>query len=375
MPRLIWCMLIVGAFGTGLAVASLHYSSAPRVPAEPLAAVADWQRQVAVLQGQIRTQEAELTLLRQQVQMLSEIPPAVEQAALPAPRPRRPRPQKSRAPAPAKMPEETAASTPTAEAPSTPSEQAALTRFRQYLEETEGMGPQERRGQGRALVDELRAMGEPAVTVLLQTLETGDNSRERRTAATLLGALQDVRALPALQEVLERDQDLMMRRAAANGLRLLQMPETIPVFSTVLADKQDDRFVRMSAAYGLAQLGEAQGVTGLMQIFDEAEQDGSGRFVAFRALTSLNDPAALPLMRQLAVSDADVSYRVAAMRFLANHGDKEALPLLQLVLNSPREQPSVLEAAAQSHAVITSGQPPAKNLEMIQRRGDAATRR
>ena len=47
MPCLIWCMLTVGAFGTGLAVASLHYSSASQVPAEPLAAVADWQRQVA----------------------------------------------------------------------------------------------------------------------------------------------------------------------------------------------------------------------------------------------------------------------------------------------------------------------------------------
>ena len=56
---------------------------------------------------------------------------------------------------------------------------------------------------------------------------------------------------------------------------------------------------------------------------------GCWRFVAFRALTSLNDPAALPLMRQLTVSDADVSYRVAAMRFLAEHRDKEALPLLQ----------------------------------------------
>ena len=374
MPRLIWCMLTVGAFGTGLAIASLHYSSAPRVPAEPLAAAADWQRQVAVLQGQIRTQEAELTLLRQQLQMLSEIPPVVEQATLPAPSPRRPKPQKSRAPVLAKMPEETVIPTSSAEVPSTPTKQAALSRLRQYLEETEGMSLQERRGRGRALVDELRAMGEPAVTVLLQTLETGDNSRERRTAATLLGALQDVRALPALQEVLERDQDLMMRRAAANGLRLLQTPETIPAFSTVLADKQDDRFVRMSAAYGLAQLGDTQGVTGLMQIFDEAEQDGRGRFVAFRALTSLNDPVALPLMRQLAVSDADVSYRVAAMRFLAEHGDREALPLLQLVLNSPREQPSVLEAAAQSHAAITSGQPPAKTPEMLQRRGNGATR-
>jgi len=54
---------------------------------------------------------------------------------------------------------------------------------------------------------------------------------------------------------------------------------------------------------------------------------------------------------------------------------KEALPLLQQVLHSPREQLSVLEAAAQSHAAITNGQPPAKTMEMIQRRGNAATQR
>src|SRR5262249_13778864 len=155
MPRLIWCMLTVGAFGTGLAVASLHYSAATRGPAEPLAAVADWQRQVTVLQGHIRTQEAELTTLRQQGQIRSEIPPVREKAAPPAPRPRRTKPQKSRVPAPAKIPEETAASTPTAAALSPPTERDALTRLRQYLEETEGMGPQERRGRVRALVEEL----------------------------------------------------------------------------------------------------------------------------------------------------------------------------------------------------------------------------
>jgi HEAT repeat protein len=222
------------------------------------------------------------------------------------------------------------------------------------------MNWQERRGHVRALIEELRAMGEPAVTALLQELEAEGSGRERRAAAALLGSLQDVRVLPALQEVLEREQDLMMRRAAAFGLRQMQAPETIPVLTTLLANPQDDRFVRMSAAYGLAQLGEAQGVTGLMQIFDEAEGDGRGRFLAFQALTSLNDPAALPLMRQLAVSDADVSYRVGAMRFLAEHGDQEALPLLQRVLHSPHEQPSVLDAAAQTHTAIASGQPTAK---------------
>ena len=91
MPHLIWCMLTVGAFGIGLAVASLHYSAATRVPAAPLAAAADWQRQVTMLQGHIRTQDAELTTLRQQVQMLSEIPPGMEPAAPPGSRPRRPK--------------------------------------------------------------------------------------------------------------------------------------------------------------------------------------------------------------------------------------------------------------------------------------------
>ena len=173
MPRLIWYMQIIGAFGTGLATATLHYSSATRIPAEPLAAVADWQRQVAGLQGHIRTQEAELTMLRQQVQVLSEIPPVVEQAVLPAPRPGRMKPQKSRTSAPAQMPEKPAAPTPTVEAPSPPTEQAALTRLRQYLNETEGMRPQERRGQVRIAepiteIDDLAAViGEPAVPVLV----------------------------------------------------------------------------------------------------------------------------------------------------------------------------------------------------------------
>src|SRR5262249_49319821 len=154
---------------------------------------------------------------------------------------------------------------PAAEATPPPTEQAALSRFYQYLEETEGMSERERRARGRALVDELRAMGEPAVTALLQTLDTGGDGRDRRVAAIMLGTLQDVRALPALQEVMEREEDVMMRRAAAQGLRLLQLPETIPVLNSLLANPQDDRFVRLSASYGLAQLGEAQGVTGLMQ--------------------------------------------------------------------------------------------------------------
>lgn len=359
MPRLLGFLVVVGSFGTGLATGALHFSAVAPHPAAQQVVVADWQQQVTVLQEQLRTQEAELTALRQRVQTLSEAQPVVGQSVPPVARPTRSEPRETLVPAPGTTLEETEAAPPAAEASPPPTEEAALSRVSKYLEETEGLGERERRAHMRALIRDLRAMGEPAVTALLQTLETAGDSRERRVAATVLGALRDVRALPALQAVVEREEDLMMRRAASYGLRLLQLPETAPVLTSLLANQQDDRFVRLHAAYGLAQLGEAQGVAGLVQIFDEAESDGRGRVLAFRSLMSLNDPAALPLMRQLAVSDADASYRVAAMRFLAAQGDQEALPLLQRVLESPREQPSVLDAAAQTHSAITSGQLPA----------------
>lgn len=355
MPRLIWFAVVVGAFGAGLATGWLRHKSALRIPVEQQTVAADWQRQITVLQRHIRTQDAELTSLRQRVQMLSQAQPAVARAAPAVAMPTRMDLQGSLMPPSAQMPQETEEGPAAADTPPSTTEQVVRSRFHQYLAETEGLNPEQRRQRLRALGEELRAMGEPALTALLLELEADGSGRERRAAAALLGTLQDIRALPALQKVLEREQDLLMRRAAAYGMRLLQLPETIPVLSTLLANPQDDRFVRMSAAYGLAQLGDVQGIPGLLQLFDEAEQDGQGRMLAFRALMALNDPTALPLMRQLTVSDADVSYRMAAMRFLAEHGDREALPLLQRVLDSPHEQPSVVDAAARMHAAIASG--------------------
>jgi len=323
-------------------------------PSSPPAPVSDRQQQALALQQRRQEQEAELTILRQREQS----------APLPSPVVRRRPPPAAAAPAsppsssPALQTDESSAS-PVASTPLPVTEQTALNRVQHYLNDTADLSPPQRRERTQALIDDLRAMGEPAVTALLQLLESREQSRARRIAASLLGALQDIRALPALQDVLEREQDLVLRRAAAHGLRQLQSPETLPVLSNILANAQDDRLVRLSAAYGLAQLGEAQGTAGLIQIFQEAEQDGQGRFPAFRALMSLNDPATLPLMRQLAMSDVDVTYRMAAMRFLARQGDQEALPLLQRLLDSPREQPSILEAAAQTQEAIRSGQLPA----------------
>ena len=233
-----------------------------------------------------------------------------------------------------------------------PTADAALHRFYLYVDESNALGGLAQWQRMQQLADELRKMGPAGAEALLQVLEAGATSDERRAAAQLLGELQVPQALPLLQNILEQDSDLLLRRAATAGLRRLQTPETVPVLEALLADSGEDRLIRMSAASGLAQMDRSQGIAGLMQVFESSNGDGNGRALAFRALTSLNDERALPFMRGLVTSTADESYRVRAMRFLTGQGDRQALPSLQQVMQSPAEPVSIRDAAAQAHAAI-----------------------
>lgn len=357
MRRLLQMTTYFMVFAAGVATLLIWNIPVQRETAELQAVVDELQRQNKALQIQIRTQQAELATLRKRplVAPLATIEPALAHGfdAL-SPSGKSPEPTRG-AMAERSTDNEDKADADEEKMPPV-TEETAVARLHQFLEDTAGMRRRERRKYMKNLVEELREMGEPAVTVLLQSLEEGANVRERRLAARLLGALQDPAALPALQNVLAGDEDIRMRRAAARSLRLLQMPESIPALEAVLNNPQDDRFVRIHAAYGLAQLGEPQGVNGLVDIFNETVDDGRGRIRAFRALTSLNDAAALPLIREIATSESDVSYRVRAVRFLGRNGNQEDLALLQQVLAARNEQPSVVEAAQNAYTALSTGQ-------------------
>src|SRR4029453_13772014 len=148
--------------------------------------------------------------------------------------------------------------------------EAALERFYRYVEATSGGG--EGRGrwqQVRELVEDLRAMGDVGTQALLHVLSAGNDSDERRAAARLLGQLQAPQARAPLKGSLDNAPDVLLRRAAASGLRQLQTPESLPVMERLLANPGEDRMVRLSAAYGLAESGRANGVAGLAQIFNQ----------------------------------------------------------------------------------------------------------
>ena len=226
----------------------------------------------------------------------------------------------------------------------------ALDRFYKYLQATtSGTEGRERWQRARELVEELRGMGDVAGKALMQVLASGSDSDERRAAARLLGQLQVPESLPLLRDIIEKDPDVLLRRAAAQGLRQLQTPDSIPIMEHILANPADDRMVRLSAAFGLAEAGRPLGVTGLTQIFAESTADGRGREMAFRALSSLNDERALPFMRQVVASGVEPGYRLRAIQYVAAQGDQQALGALQAVMNSPIEQPSIRDAARQAY--------------------------
>jgi HEAT repeat protein len=360
MGRWLWVCAFLVAFVLGLAAgrAAFKGPSAADVTAEET--VSRLQQQIGTLQARLRAREnlgparpgegnGSVSASSSSVAgtpLADRIAAAaIAESPIPASRPARP---------------ETAASVQASTASATGSRvpaaavEAALDRFYRYIEVTNGAEGRERWQQARDLIQDLRGMGAAAVQALMQVLSAGADSEERRAAARMLGTLQANQALPLFKDILEKEDDLLLRRAAAFGLRQLQTPDAVPMMERILGNAGEDRFVRMSAAYGLAQSGRAAGVNGLVQIFEESTADGRGREMAFRSLTSLNDERAVPFMRQLVTSQAEPGYRLRAIQYLSSQGDRQSLATLQAIIQSPSEQASIRDAATQAYSVINS---------------------
>lgn len=353
MQRWIWTIVIFVACGAGL-VAGVTWPRHTSTERES----ADLQRQIGTLQDKLRVRDATIAALQQQLQaaastrLIPSTPPTPSAQTRPTQDQAKPAPKGIAYPPPKTTTESPAKTDPSPE----PTKEAALDLFQRFQQQTAGLERQARLRQGRALLDALLEIGEPAVDALLQVLQDSSEGRERRDAAVLLGGLQNPRVIPALVEMIAHEEDLLTRRAAARGLSRLQLPEAVPALEAVLAHGDEDRFVRMSAAYGLAQLGKPQGFTELTKVYHEAT-DGYGRFRAFQSLASLEDAQALPFMHEVATKEPEVGYRFRAIQFMAKTGDQQSLPLLQKIMDTPDEQPSIREAAEQAYTAIIKPAP------------------
>jgi len=152
---------------------------------------------------------------------------------------------------------------------------------------------------------------------ILRMLKKGETSEERHGAAIALGALENLKAIPALITAL-KDKFEYVRRSAAEAIREIaeanpgnkEVLEAIPALITALKDKDSD--VRWVAAEAIGKIGvnDEQFET-IVRMLKEGETKEE-RYGAVRALSELKNVKTIPaLITALKDKDSDVRWVAA----------------------------------------------------------------
>jgi HEAT repeat protein len=182
--------------------------------------------------------------------------------------------------------------------------------------------------------------------LLLQELASPDSVR-RAAAATALGRLSDVAALPALIAALG-DADADVAREAAASLGLLRSVVAVEPLIAVL-DNRDGYFhsvVRVAATHSLGQLGDLRAIVPLLKAIHDPIAEASAE--AIRTLASLPDPRSLPALLEVVRNEHGfflATTRRAAILGLAQIGGEQAVCELRFVAANQWED-AVIRAAA-----------------------------
>ncbi|HXX94479.1 MAG TPA: HEAT repeat domain-containing protein [Planctomycetota bacterium] len=193
------------------------------------------------------------------------------------------------------------------------------------------------------LVRTVKETGRPAVDFLKEVLRTSGLSTERFLAAALLEGAADPSAAGALAETLQNDKDDMVRRMASHALAVLSVPEgELPLRGAATGDS--DWGVRVNSAYGLAKLGQEDGLKLLVDAYGASTTPGEYRLAILGGLADVAAPSTAPLFRQILSDTRDAGYLLMAIQALGKMRDADSLPALQQVTTSA--QPDLVKQAA-----------------------------
>ena len=127
-------------------------------------------------------------------------------------------------------------------------------------------------------VGELELRADEALGPLIEALSSR-KKQIRLNAATLLGAINDSKAIPALIDTL-KDNNKLVRREASTALSRMGEPAVDPLIETL---NDEDWKVRGAAAWALGNLGDEKAIPELEKLLD----DESG-FVKQGAQSAIN---------------------------------------------------------------------------------------
>ena len=183
--------------------------------------------------------------------------------------------------------------------------------------------------------------------------QEGQVRQDRYYAALLLGTLGDKRAVPAL---IEATRDETIDYQAAMSLGQIGDKRAIPALHDMLERCSNKPFPRLFAGYGLAMLGDKEGLKVVIDTLNNQQVHWTNRRHAIEALGKLHDKDAVPYLIA-ALKDEHPNIRVSAAEALGAIGDLSALPALKQALEDKTETKvnaptTVSEAAAKAIAQI-----------------------
>lgn len=186
--------------------------------------------------------------------------------------------------------------------------------------------------------------------------QEGQVRSDRYYAALLLGILGDKRAVPAL---IEATKDDAIDYCAATSLGAIGDKRAIPALHGMLERCVNDTFSCLFAGYGLAMLGDKEGLKVVIDTLNDRRVNWGNRDHAIYALGKLGDKEAVPYL-VAALKDEHPNIRVSAARALGKIGDVSALPALVEALKDKTQTKwhaptTVSEAAAKAIDRIKAG--------------------
>ena len=131
---------------------------------------------------------------------------------------------------------------------------------------------------------QLELKGEEAVDPLIDALSSRKKNI-RLNAATLLGAIDDEKAIPALIATL-KDNNKLVRREASTALSRMGEPAVDPLIETL---NDEDWRVRGAAAWALGNLGDEKAIPALEELLDD--ESGFVKSGAKSAIATINKEA------------------------------------------------------------------------------------
>jgi HEAT repeat protein len=196
------------------------------------------------------------------------------------------------------------------------------------------------------LIPELTPQKEFLVPELVTMLEEADSLFAKENLSRLLGAMEDPRALPALQSLLQSEQDDGVRTAAIRALAKIPDPSSIPLLEAEFSRESSSPMPPSVAATSLGSIGTPDAIAALKKEIGQGS-NGMVRSFAMRALAGQKDASLVPFFLEQVQRTEGISeqFRKSLISAIAETGDENAIGQLQGIVYSPESSQGLKEAA------------------------------